>query len=558
MTVPHSTPGGVAGEDDQQDIDWDTVEMGPLIVHPLRLKLPDLPMSSFRDDAWSLRPMDLNRGYMQNLLWVPQKSDQQYVFPSQLVMAFKRVVWLFINKPSPAAYLAGRRARLWPAPSSINRRFGALRRFAHFLGEQGITQFCDVSADLLDTYATSLLTQEPPLSPMGITVHLGDIATIAHLSEYLPEPDRMIEPSWNGRNLFTTSRLRGADNSTEIIHPDTFAALLWWSQQIVKCGPDIIAAADWLTANCVRDESMPQKSTAGLFAVGKIVDSYGGVLPEGICTNEVAGLYLAALHGGGFHPKDFNYWRKKPGKDYSTNPDLAQPIPVPVTCNIEGRPWLPYIDFRQVREGKLQRILKAAAAVLICTCTGMRGEECVKLSRGDDLELDAYAAHQVWARGLVRAARDRERQQPCGRELPELPGGAGRNPDLGGLSGGWRHSAELAAKPAAASGGAARPPGVGWLHVVQERREHLRQRRQVGLRGHARRDHEANGGGRNNDQTAARVIASPLTGVGHGMGNLVGQFAPGMSGRWPDNRGRTNVRVGGRCQDQRRDRSHGG
>lgn len=382
MTVPDLTLGVGAGEDDQQVIDWSTVEMRPVIVHPLRLKLPDLPMSSFADDVWSLRPMDLNRGYMQNLWWVASMPDQRYVFPSHLVGPLKRVVWLFINKPSPSASLAGSRARLWPAPSSISQRFVALRRFAHFLGDHGITQLCDVSTDLLDTYATTLLAQEPPLSPLGITNHLGYIATIAQLSEYLPEPDRMVEPSWQGRDLFATSRLRGADNGREIIHPDTFSALLWWSQQILECGPDIIAASEWVTANCVRDGSVPEKSTAGLVAVEKIVESYGGVLPEGVGTNEVAGTYLAALHGGGFHPKDFNYWRRQSDRDFSTSPDLPQPIPVPITCMIEGRPWLPSIDFRQVHEGKLQRILNAAAAVLICTCTGMRGEECVKLPRG--------------------------------------------------------------------------------------------------------------------------------------------------------------------------------
>lgn len=381
MTVPDLTLGVGAGEDDQQGIDWDAVEMGPVIVNPLRLKLPDLPMSSFPDDVWSLRPMGLNRGYVQNLWWVASVADQQYVFPSHLTPSLKRVAWLFINKPSPSAYLAGSRARLWPAPSSITQRFVAFRRFAHFLGDHGIARLCDVSADLLDTYATGLLTQESPMSPVGITNHLGYIATISHLSEYLPEPDRMVEPSWGERNLISSSKLRGSDNGKEIIHPDTFSALLWWCQQILDCGPDIIAAAEWVTANCVRTESVREKSTAGLLAVEKIVDSYEGVLPEGVGTNEVAGTYLAALHGGGFHPKDFSYWRKQSGRTYSTNPDLAQPIPVPITCTIEGRPWLQSIDFRQVHEGKLQRILNAAAAVLICTCTGMRGEECVKLPR---------------------------------------------------------------------------------------------------------------------------------------------------------------------------------
>ena len=108
--------------------------------------------------------------------------------------------------------------------------------------------------------------------------------------------------------------------------------------------------------------------------------SRGGVLPQAEINGHVAAQYLIALHGGTIHTRDFSSWRRQRGSTYSVNPVLPQPIPVQITSVIEGRPWLPLIDFRDI--GKLQRVLQAAAAILICTCTGMRGEECTKLKRG--------------------------------------------------------------------------------------------------------------------------------------------------------------------------------
>jgi hypothetical protein len=147
------------------------------------------------------------------------------------------------------------------------------------------------------------------------------------------------------------------------------------------------------------------------------------VLPQGRQPGRVAALYLSALCGGAIHKNDFGHWRSDRGGEYVVDPALPQPIPVPITCFIEGRPWLPFVDYRDVRSGKLINVLQAAAAVLICSCTGMRGEECRRLPRGalraiprpdgahsfrihgriykgvsdEDDQLDAYGKPWVWA-----------------------------------------------------------------------------------------------------------------------------------------------------------------
>lgn len=132
--------------------------------------------------------------------------------------------------------------------------------------------------------------------------------------------------------------------------------------------------------NAARSHSQPnQFSKESLDVVEEIVSSYGGLLP-GSGDGSPAGVYLTALNGGRCNSKDFTAWRKMRGKSFSIDSALPQPIPVPVECKIEGRPWLSFIDYRDV--GKLHRVVLSAGAVLICACTGMRGDECAKLQRG--------------------------------------------------------------------------------------------------------------------------------------------------------------------------------
>ncbi|MFL0241980.1 hypothetical protein [Mycobacterium sp. SMC-17] len=394
-------------------VDWAAVEAGPVVVHPLRLKRPDLPGSIFTDDRWSLRPMEVTRGTVQNLHWIPGPKEQQYRIPPQLIDTFKRVIWLIINRPAPVAYLAGNNGRTWPAASSVHARFVAMRHLADFLGRHKITQLRDVSVDLLDEYASGVIADESRSSHARKAQALGYIAVIAHLADDLPEADRMVEPSWSAANLGAGRRARAADNSKEIIHPDTFAPLLWWSQQILSCAPDIVAAVTWLNAALSRPQ-VRESSRAGFDAVEQIVALRGGVLPQGEIDGYVAAQYLIAVHEAEINIRDFSSWRRQRGGTFSVDRFVPQPIPVPVTCFIEGRPWLPLIDYRDI--GKLQRVLQAAAAILICTCSGMRGEECTNLQRGALRTVprpDGAHSYRIDGR-IFKAVRDGDDQQDRG------------------------------------------------------------------------------------------------------------------------------------------------
>lgn len=402
---------------DVDAVDWTAVESGPVVVHRLRLKRSDLPMSMFAEDTWSLRQMDAPRGDLQNLHWVPGHYEQQFRIPSHLVTPFKRIVWLFINRPAAVSYLTGSSARQWPATSSIAQRFGALRHFGHYLGKHDIGHLCDITVDLLDSYAAELLAEETRSSRSSMEQHLRYINAIAHLSGYLPEADRMVEPGWSAKDLGEHARAGRADNSKDIIAPDTFAPLLWWSQQIVRCAPDIVGALAWVRAALSRPQ--PSECSAnGLDAVGQLVASRAGVLPQ-TGHGRVAAEYLIALHGAEINGKDFGHWRHLRGGRYLLDPHVPQPIPIPITCTIEGRPWLPLIDYRDIRGGRLQRILQAAAAVLICSCTGMRGEECRKLQRGVLRTVprpDGANSYRIDGRIYKAVRDDNDQQDPAGKQ----------------------------------------------------------------------------------------------------------------------------------------------
>ena len=76
--------------------------------------------------------------------------------------------------------------------------------------------------------------------------------------------------------------------------------------------------------------------------------------------------------------------------------------------------WLPLIDYRDIR--KLQRVIQAAAAILICTCSGMRGEECTNLQRGALRTVprpDGAYSYRIDGR-IFKAVRDDDDQQDRG------------------------------------------------------------------------------------------------------------------------------------------------
>lgn len=164
--------------------------------------------------------MGAKRGALRNLHWVPGPKKQEYSVPPHLVASFKRVVWLMINKPAPDVYLAGRNGRRWIAPSSIGTRFAAFRHYADFLGEQGVERLSDVSQDLLDTYATFLLSSVTRASQSAAAQRLGYVGCIAFLADYLPgrgSNDRTLLVGQEPRGRAEGGRQQQGDHSSEYL-----------------------------------------------------------------------------------------------------------------------------------------------------------------------------------------------------------------------------------------------------------------------------------------------------------------------------------------------------
>lgn len=367
-------------------LDWAAIEAGACIVNPLRLRgNSTLGVNMFGDDVWNLQPMGTKDGRDLRLWWVPkllnkgtdgQRPAQKNPFPPHLIPAFKRLTWLLVNVGTTQGTLGAGWAARWRSPGSIDEYVKTWRGFAYDLGASDIDALSAVDDKLLDTYAVRLLNDEARTSASAKVGELGRVAEIAAYAELLPAADRMRTPSWKGEKLHPGTK-RGSGNSTEIIHPDTFAPLLWWAQRILACADDIIAAVAWANAANAWEQT-PQSSAARLSRVGQIVAERGGVLPHAAGSKEdsVAGAYLARMHGG-VQPRDFGHWKREGYGTFTVDATVGQPLPVPTTGMIEGEPWLPVIDYRDVV--RLQALLQAAAAVMICTCTGMRGDECLHL-----------------------------------------------------------------------------------------------------------------------------------------------------------------------------------
>lgn len=363
-------------------LDWASVQTGPCIVTQARIRGDQSSaIDAFGDDTWNLAPMGIDGVQRQNIWWKPANRGlrtQSRPFPAHFIDAFKRLTWLIINYQTPTSILGTSNANSWRSPGSIIGRINTWREFAHFLGCHQVARLSDVSTDLLDMFANELISDDSRSSMSKKALDLSYVAEVAGYAKWLPASDALTTPSWVGQPLNLESR--GGENRKEIIDPDTFAPLMWWSTQIMACAPDVIAA---ITAHTGMRAILASKVSPGseqqrMDQVAHIVASRGGVLPGKEKDGGVlpAGQYLAAFHGG-VHAKDFGLWVRKYGGSFTVDPAILQPLPIPVIGTIEGKQWLPCLDWRDVVA--LHRIVMGAAAVLIAACSGMRGSECLNL-----------------------------------------------------------------------------------------------------------------------------------------------------------------------------------
>ena len=348
--------------------------------------------SRFGDDVWRIpRDRDDATAVTQLIRW----ND----VPASFVPALKGAAWSILNRETPIQLLARRnsiRRRVkGPTVVKVTRE---LKDFARWLAGRGVTRLDLVNEQDLWSYAEVI--QGLGLSPRAKEDRAVALTRLWLPGRYLPARDRLCRPPWEVpdqpsiRDLFGP-RLERGENATEPIHPDSAAALFWWSKWFIdEAGPDILMAKrerDAMVAE-VRYHTKPGDSERWN-RYKSTLRRDGGALPGHLYAGKlgIARRYLAARLGIG-------ELAIKRTDDIPVA--LGTPLDVEITGSIEGQPWIEAIDFYDV--DRLVRHLAAACLVVVSFVTGARAQEVRALERGCCHTVhrgnDKPSGYEVWGK----------------------------------------------------------------------------------------------------------------------------------------------------------------
>ncbi|WP_433206674.1 hypothetical protein ACQP1G_20490 [Nocardia sp. CA-107356] len=321
------------------------------------------------------------------------------VVPAPLRLAAKHYVWQLINTDSPPGITRMRIAR--SSIRSIPAIWQSFREFLLWLHNQQITEFCQVTADLLDGYLTAIGDADIPLERKYRRI--TEVRRLWSYRSVLPEPMRLpILPPLGGDAAYellgktTPSR----ENLTPRIGKDTMQPLLSWSLRFVEdFSADILAAhTEYLF--------MRSRSTEGRHERGRLVRS-----PVGQAEQRMTDYWHDCAAPAGCYPAK----SVRTGPSASTGPTSARSwntraapcpagrmlldsgIPVaddayldtPITGQLDGTPWHDGpISYNEA--ATLATHLSTACLVIVAYLSGARPGEVLNLRRGC-IEHDAAA-----------------------------------------------------------------------------------------------------------------------------------------------------------------------
>lgn len=339
------------------------------------------PVSVVADSRWDLSPL-WHKSTVRDCRTISFEA-----FPDCYRATAKRVVWASLNLATPVEELdrpTATRTRL--APSSVMANSHLLRNWMQWLADRGVTAFCDVNHEDFELYAAHVAS-------LGLdrTTQANRLFAVTRTwlyAPYLPEPDRLARPSWEGgeaRKRVLGEANWSAENRTPPIHPQTMSALLVWSMRFVNDFSDDILAAKAL-------KSAPADPGPELSALPpykrflrylELCREDGGIIPGHVPMRGssdrriVASGYVAWKLGlTARYGRSMALSVRVPDLEPTENADL----PFTVVGTIDGQPWAESINFYDVDE--LCRLLATACFVVVAYLTGMRAEECRALEQG--------------------------------------------------------------------------------------------------------------------------------------------------------------------------------
>jgi integrase len=273
--------------------------------------------------------------------------------------------------------------------SSATTIYGTCRewmRFARWLHERGITGIAACAGDEWRDYAAGRVNGVSRDHAVKILGQLTDLWAFDQLTAC---PSGITRPPWESEGadgyLPAAGGTAGGENMTEPIDPQVIGPLLVWAIRVVEdFSGDILAA--WAEN---RRLTALAGNTAGSAAGKPALEAYllplvrsGSPLPavshKG--TFMLARTFIAATTGAS--PAQLDRFQVRYGSLIALAARQPGPCPlgVPVTGQVNGRPWREYMDFGEPPE--LMRHLGTAAAVICLYLTGMRAQEVQGLRTG--------------------------------------------------------------------------------------------------------------------------------------------------------------------------------
>lgn len=338
------------------------------------------PISVVADSRWDLSPL-WRKSTVRDCRAISFEA-----VPECYRATAKRAVWASLNLATPVEELERPTAiRTRMAPSSVMAYTHLLRNWMQWLADRGFDAFCDVTHEHFEQYSAHVASLG--LDRATQANRLFAVTRTWLYAPYLPQPDRLARPSWEGGE--SRKRVLGeanwsAENRTPPIHPQTMSALLVWSMRFVNDFSDDIIVAKMI-------KSIPGDPGPELRALPpyqrflRYLDGCRqttGTIPGHVPSRGDSGRCIASAYIGWKLGLTERYGRsmalshRVPDLEPSEEADL----PLTIAGTIDGRPWVDSINYYDVDH--LCRLLATACFVVVAYLTGMRTEECRALEQG--------------------------------------------------------------------------------------------------------------------------------------------------------------------------------
>ncbi|SOD83051.1 apolipoprotein A1/A4/E family protein [Streptomyces sp. Ag109_G2-15] len=373
--LPEGLPGGTV---------WPGPSTLVLMNRPVRSDADPARMSRFADNRW-----DLNPGIFED--HARSETLNFEIIPEPLRLAAKFYVWQLINHPKARTMRRSTTSRM--ALHTIEIFFyGSLQHVLKWFAAQGITEFCQVTHEMLWDYLDALDAD-------GIAIYkryrrITEVRRLWIHRDLLPFYLRLPEaPPWDGEDTQDLlERTRGdRENRTKRIGEHTMQALLRWAIRFLEdFSEDVLAAWDeYRTLLSRRPEHMRGKRrrrqsgelqadvTAYLDRLRSRSESLPGTRRDD-GTLEIAWRHIASQLNcaGSFQVTTSGRMITESGLPIDEDAYLD----TPVTAELDGRPWHPRIPFDQAPQ--LARLLSTACFVIVAYLSGARVGEVLNLRRG--------------------------------------------------------------------------------------------------------------------------------------------------------------------------------